>query len=559
MRSILINATTVVIVLGGLGLALFAGMAQSQTAIVALLVYLPLAWLTIFIVALRNPGERRSVLSMLKRFRHQVDLAKQQLSSDSAFIDANVLAAFNKLHAEISALLAQKEIRIAELKRELERFPYPTVSEQGPRWRPPTLSELGYVIGLSENIAPDIPLLALYKFSGEERNDAGSVVDTFTILPASVPRIHAAQFSAKVHAPKSSYIFAINHPAAAPSSIVPAATIAQTRPDEANEVVLATRADNNVGYALSLLGPVTLSHTRELAQNIRAMAHLPVDTAPSSAMTDAWVQRNLRDLLTERLAHSPVPLVQARQALQQEPQLLIAAIADACRGDENNRTTLLPTLATLTEILLPSAPASRPALVALANDILAFIQSLPVISTAHKMVNPGVVYVEARGAESDAAFLQQVAYWLVPGNQDASVRNAQVIMTTSMAEQAFREQLREYSELQPGQENLAVLDVLLVALNTKKLTLHRADGSRPVSLRRHLPATGNKPLRWLLFSANPALADLTDCPPPVQYILWTLTGRALDLGQNELAAQYYLRWHAIIRHAASSDAVARTP
>jgi hypothetical protein len=560
VQPILIKTATTVIVLAGLGLALFAGFTQSAAAILVLIVYLPLAWLTTVALTLLNPGERRSALSMLKRFRHQVDLAKQQLSSDPHLIDDDVLAAFNKLHADIKALLAQKKIRINELKRELVRFPYPASLEQGSRWRPPTLSELGYVIGISEKVAPDAPLLALYKFSGEESNHEGSAVDTFTIMSDSVPRVHAALFSAKVHSPKANYALMNKQPSAAPATPVPAATLAQRQPDDPIEAVAAaeaTQSENSEGYALSLLGPITLSNTHELAENLSAMASLTDDATSSSAMPAAWVRRNLRDLLTERLAHSPAPLRMARRALLQEPQLLVSAIADARREGEYNPDALQSTVETLTEILLPSAPASRPVLASLTNDLMAFIQSLPVISTAQNIVNPGVVYVEARGAETDAVFLKQVAYWLLPAHQDASTIVTQVIMSAQLSEQAFRERLREFGELKPGQENQAVLDILLVALNMKKLallTFHGADRNRPVNVRKHLPVPGKKPLRWLLFSANPALTDLTDCPPPVQHILWTLTGRALDTGKSDLIAPYYRRWRSIISNGTGGEA-----
>ncbi len=527
-----------IIVLFGLGMALYVGLAQSKSALVVLIVFLPLAWLFVFILAVKKPGERRSALSLLKRFTHQVDLANQQLSSDPKLIDRNVLAAFDKLHGEIKSLLAQKKVRFAQLRQVILRFPYPAAPQQGTRWRPPTLSELGYVIGIGEKYSPNTPLLALYKFSGEGRNKDGLVADTFTIMAASVPLAHAALFAAKVYSPITNYAAANSPPlaAAGPGGMPPQA-LPKPR--------AVSGEDNAVGYALSLLGPITLLSTRSLVRNLLAIARLPADTALSTAIPATALRRHLRDLLTDKLEHAEAPLTMARDALRQEPQLLVCAIADASRDLKDSTAEILPALTLLAEILIPDAPASRPALMSLMTEVVVTIQSLRVIPAGQPIVNPGVVLIEARGAETDAGLLERVAHWVLPAVQHSKTTAGRVIVTTHLTEEAFHAQLRSYSDMKPGKHDQAVIDVLEVALNVKKLLLHTSGENRPVKVHELLHSPGKKPVSWLLFSANPALVDLTGSGPPAQHVLWTLSGRALDTGGIDLKIPHTGRWRTL--------------
>jgi hypothetical protein len=553
------------------GIVLYTGITQSRLGFFALIAVLPAAWIVVFILAVRNPGERRSLDSLLKRFKHQVDLATQQLNTSPAAVDQNVLQAFDKLHAEIKALLTQKKIRFTQLRRAVMHFPYPDAPQQSSRWRPPSLSELGYVIGVCEKFSPDSPFMALYKYYGEERNSDGSLGDTFTIMSASVPRAHAALFVAKVHSPIANYA---NYesadggwpPAPKPdrtasltqrrptdATITTLATI-ETRATVATEAIEASDVGNNLGYALSLLGPITLLNAHGLEQNLQAIVRLPADSARPTVMPAAWARRNLRDLLTEKLEHSQVQLSMARQALQLEPQLLVAAMADASRHFENHPAQILPALTLLAEILTPQAPASRLGLISLMTELVVLIQSLPIIPAGQRIANPDVVCIEARGAETDAGFLRRVAHWVSPAVQGTKINAAKVTMTTNLTEEAFRAQLRGFIELKPGAQDQAVIDALLVALNVKRLVLHIVDGNRLLKVREHLHSPGHKASPWLLLSANPALVDLTGIEPPIQHLLWTLTGRALDAGRSDFTALHFDRWSKIIAHAQRDSA-----
>ncbi len=551
MPPIFTKTVTTVIVLFGLALALYAGISQSKTAFIVLAALLPVAWLLIVILVINNSGERRSANAQLRRFKYQVDLAKQQMNGDPKKIDQNVLKAFDILQDEIQSLLAQKRVRFKRLRQEILRFPFRTTPQQGTRWQPSTLSELGYVIGVSEKFSPATPLLALYKFSGEGRNTDGSVTDAFTIITESVPHAHAALFAAKVYAPLAN--------TATTRSLAPAAPeLASMPPPVDPQPGTAFDEDSGVGYALSLLGPITLSGVRTLTRNFQAIARLPADTAAPDAMpalmSSAPLRKNLRDLLTEKLEHSAAPLRMARHALRQDPQLLVCAIADASRDLKEGPAELLPALAMLAEILTPITPAARPALISLMTEWVVLVQSQQVIADKQPIVNPGVVIIEARGAETDAGFLERVAHWALPAAQQPAANSGGVIATTHLTAGAFHAQLRAYSEMQPGRHGQAVIDALEVALNVKKLALNTVDHNRPIKARELLHSPGKKPARWLLFSANPALVDLTGSTPPVQHVLWTLSSRALDAGSVDFKTLYGDRWQALVSHASRDSA-----
>lgn len=444
-----------------MGIALVAGITHSETALLALIAFLPVAWLFVLLLAVVNPGKRVSVLSLLKTFKHQVDVAGQQYRDDTKSIDQHVLREFDTLHTGIKALLARKLVRkkarFNHLRQEILRFPYPATQQQGPRWRPPTLSELGYVVGISEKFFPDSPLLALYKFSGEGRNSDGTLADTFSIMAASVPAAHAALFAAKIYSP-------ITNTAAANSQSIGLLGPPTLPPRPEFTQSAATDEDNGMGYALSLLGPITLLSARELARNLQAIAQQPADKAAQAVMPAAVLRRLQRDLLTEKLEHAQAPLQMARHALLQAPQLLIAAMADASRDLKDSTTEVLPALGALAEILAPAAPAARPALVSFMSELFASVQALRVIPAGQAIVNPGITLIEGRGAETDAGFLKLVAQWVLPK-----------------------------------------------------------------------PATGHLIL----------ITNLTGSTPPVQHVLWTLSGRALDAAGIDFKTLHVDRWRAL--------------
>jgi hypothetical protein len=364
-------------------------------------------------------------------------------------------------------------------------------------------------------------------------------------MAASVPPAHAALFAAKVFSPITNSAAANTAASGQPITLLGPPSI-PPRPELTQSA--ATDEDNGMGYALSLLGPITLLSAHELARNLQAIAQLPADTAAPSVMPAAMLRRVLRDLLTEQLEHAQAPLQMARHALRQAPQLLISAMADASRDLNNSAAEGLSAFAKLAEILAPATPASHPALVSLMSELVASIRSLRVIPSGQAIVNPGVVLIEGRGAETDAGFLKHVAQWVLPDAPQPKAVAANVIVTTNLTEEAFRAQLRVYSEMKPAKEDQAVIDALLIALNVKKLALNTLRENRPFKVHDQLRTRTKKPAQpmpWLLFSANPALVDLTGGAPPVQHVLWTLSGRALDTGRIDFKSLYVDRWRAL--------------
>lgn len=539
MRPLLKRDITPALFMFGLAMVVFVAATQSKAAFIGLIAFIPLAWVAIFLLAVERPEEKRSVHSLLKIFRYQVDLAHQQLNRDPKTVDQNVLKAFDKLHTQVKVLLQKKKIRLARLRQEVMEFPYPP-SPRDERWRGPSLSEMGYALGVSETFSPDSPVLALYKFSGEEQQGDGAVVDMFTIMAAGSPP--SPLFSAKLYSPNPNYVVA--------TEAVHAAAAASATPPVALTETAAVRADADagVGYALSLLGPITLSNVRALEQNLHAMTLLLANSTRAEGMPAATVRQNLRDLLTEKMGRADALLPVAIRAVRQEPRLLVCALADASRDGEDNPAKLHAALDTLAEILLPSAPASRPGLVTLMTDMVLLVQSLGVIPADTKLLNPGLAYVEARGAETDSAFLRRVAQLVLSSTYGANEQPKMVMMSTNLSEQEFRAQLRSYSELAPGKENQQVLDTLLVGLNVKRLMLNIVSGNVSVTVKDIPNFPRDKPIPYLLLSANPALLDVEGLAPPHQHVLWTLNGRALEANSDKLDALYFDQWYQAIRH-----------
>ena len=510
-------------VLFGVGLVLFIVFTESEAGFLILLVFLPVAWVLMVVLALNSPDKARSVQTLVKSFYRQVDKAKQQLANDPKSIDEKVQSAFDKLHAEVQSLLQSKKIKITQLKREVMRFHSPDKTPDS-RWQPPSLSEMGYVLVASDVFSPDAPVLALYKFSGEERSRNGAVADTYTILKEGSSVSFSPTFKAKIQSPFPNQIVAVNRADAAHDAAVNAGP---KNSEGAN-------SDHNVGYILSLLGPVTPSNVNTLEENLRAMAGPRAEAVlaePSPAMS---VWGDLRSLLTDAISHQESSLQMARKALRQEPQLMICAVTDVHHDSEDNRKMRGDVFEALADVLMPPAESSRPEWVALMTDLASNIHAFAATPVEQAMEYVGIAYVEARGAEADAGFLNRVAQLLVPSTQVTNEQARLVFMTTNLSAEEFRTQLRGYSALDPGEAALATLTSLLAALDVKQLILNTVDGDNPVKASDFLHSVRGKIDRCLFFSANPALVDLEDIEFPMRYMLWTLSGRVLEVPSDSV-------------------------
>jgi len=171
-----------------------------STLTLALVVLLPGGGLFFVILTIRNRMVARSVQELLGYFYYRVDLARQQFVHDPKSIDEHVQKAFDTLHEEMRLLLQEKKIRLSRLKREILSF-HPPEAPAATVWQPPSLSEMGYVIVAADKFLPEASILAIYKYSGEERRQDGTIADMYTILKEGSSQGFSHAFKAKVLSP----------------------------------------------------------------------------------------------------------------------------------------------------------------------------------------------------------------------------------------------------------------------------------------------------------------------------------------------------------------------
>ncbi len=512
LGKILRKAITPIMVIAGSGLILFFVLTGSKTGFYVFLVYLPIAWLLIFILAATTPEKLNSIRYLLKSFEYQVDRAKQNLGNDHKSIDEQVRKAFLRLHGEVQALLQYKKIKMSQVKREVLRFHAPDEPLEA-RWRPPTLSEMGYVLAAADTYAPYTAVLALYKYSGEARSRNGTIVDAYTILQEGFDATFSAAFAARVQSP---FPIHLDAPDNTHTSVAATASIANERGNADTE--------HHVAYILSLLGPLTWPTATALDANLRAMAALAADT-PRSALLSAISARGiLRSLFTEGISHLQSSLHLANAALRQTPLPFVCALAGIARDNSDNHKRLFTLLDTVAEILVPSAASSRADLADLLKASAATIQRFEVIPADKPIAHAGRVYAEARGAEADAEFFNKIKQLYDADTHSADAPVPLVVMTTNFTFKAFQSLLRSYGELQPGKTQQAIIDTLLAALNDGRLRLNTVEGNNVVQVN-------NQPL---IFSANAALVAVDGVNSAARYVLWTLAGQALAVPGDQL-------------------------
>ncbi len=512
------NIIVSVLCLGAVGIVLGYVIGGVTAAFYALLALILLGWLPIPFLAIRNRGGARSVASLLKDFAYQVDHVRQALGRNPKALELGVLAAFDKLHAEITSLLKRRKIRIAQVKREVLKF-HDVDEFIAPRWRPPTLSEMGYVLAAADKFSPDAAVLALYKFSGEGRQHGGTVSDTYTILKEGSSTSFSSAFPAKVQSPYTIRL-AAPETAAVSEDAVPAA------PAEARG---AADSEHNVGYILSLLGPVTPLSAHAIDENLCALARLPAAASRAETPPAEAVWRDVRTLLTEPISRREAFLAAAATALRQAPQLFVCALADvehapgAVAGEEPS------SLAALAALLEPADAASRLALLDVMRRFEDLTRALQSVPAQQPIANPGCAYVDARGAEADAGLLKRIAQLTAAGALPA--RGPSVHVVTNLTQGEFEARLAGYGELDPGGDGQAVIDTLLGGLDAQVLALHTVTHRYALKAQDVL---GAAPRRLLILSVDLALVDMEGMASGIQYLLWTLSGRTLRVDEARL-------------------------
>lgn len=501
---------------------------EPASAFYVLLAVIVPAWLLILFLAARNLQDTRSVASLFRDFEYQVDRVRQNVRHEPQAVDQGVQAAFDQLHADVASLLRRRRIRMAQVKREVQRFHAPD-KPLGVRWRPPTLREMGYMVAAAETYSPDTAVLALYKYSGEERNHRGAVADTYTILKEGASPAFSAAFKAKIQssllvalAPREA---AVAEAHAAPATAMPAA---------ADNTGGAADADHNVGYILSLLGPVTLPSARVWEASLRAIARYPADAAQALPADMVW--SNLRSVLTAPMLHHGDRLAAASAAIRQAPHLLLCAAAgrEPCQSAEDGTDARCSALAALAEMLAQNDDeASRAGLANAARVVVSSIRALEPVPAQQPLVNGGCAYVEARGAESDAGLLKRIAQLLAPA--PPSTDEHRVLVVSHLTRNAFEQRLRGYAALSPGIDDQGVIEALLEGVQSNALALHTVTGLRALKAQDLLNAQRGP---YTILSCDPTRVDVEGLECGMQYLLWTAAGRALKVDPHTLL---YLR------------------
>lgn len=497
------RAITPFVITVGLALAVLIAITHSEWAIYALLAFLPIGWFLVFALVTKSPEELPSVHALLRTFDRQVDHAKQHFANDPKTIDDQVRHAFVRMHDQVQVLLQHKKIRMSQIRREVLRFHSPN-EPMGNRWRPPTLSEMGYVVAAAAKFSPGAPVLALYKFSGEQRSRDGTVAETYTIVKEGSANTFSDTFAAKIQSPFKVSLMVSDDVRA---TLAPRGEITSRAPVD---------ADHNVTYILSLLGPITPATAPVLLSNLRAMRGLGEDREPPP-LSCAVLHARLRSMFTEVDSHSESSLRTTRAALRQAPLLAVAALADIERAHDDNHARLRSGLDAIADILVP-APNPAQAAILLALQRLALpLQQLTLLGDEEQLNHPGLIYLEARGVEADSEYLKRLAQLIKP-------TVPLLLMTTNLSLDEFQSRLRGYVELQPGPAHLAILATLDQALREGKLKLNTVRGSAPVMVKTLIGELGSK---TLIISANPLLTDMDGIENPVACVLWTLSSHAL--------------------------------
>jgi hypothetical protein len=474
-------AGTIVVIASPAFLGLYAG--------VFLLKAMFLVWAIVIAVVVARLYATSAAEPILNLFARQVARVKEQAHGQPDVIDQALVAELSKLNESLKALFIEQKIRVARLKRAVVQINF-QADKPDPLGKPRLpLRALGHVLSVAERFSPDAPIVALYKLNGEQMNPDGTVRDTYLILKTEASPDQHAEFMAKIHSPIKNYSVAATDGALAAMAELPSQSAIRA----------PASSDQNVEYVLSLLGPVTPMRLDELDRRLRTIVDHRASFASSGRLPPLDVSRVLRALLTGQMDPREHSSLAAQQALQQEPQLFIDALA-GIDHERAHKAGVPACFATLAELLAPSSPRWQSALVRLMIGHTALISACEVVPEDAKIRVRGVTYVDARGAEGDAGFLRRVAQLL-----DAAVpllaANAKKFFVTTN------------------------LTAMLQALAEKSFVLNTVSGSEPVNVQSLVGGAEN----IVVFAANPALVDLAGVSSVAGFIYWTLSGLAREV------------------------------
>jgi hypothetical protein len=263
-----------------------------------------------------------------------------------------------------------------------------------------------------------------------------------------------------------------------------------------------------------------------LSENLAAMSALPQESLHSEPLSAAAIRSWQRSVLTERVGYLVSSLPLARRALCQAPQLMVAALADLYRRGEDDAHALSANLDTIAGMLSPHDVQARHETLNKLAALARHVQAMASVGEDQLFENPGVAWVDARGAEASAALLRRAAQLTTQFLRDTAERVYRVYIITELPEEEFKSRLRGFRELHAGEEDLTVIQNLMQAIQTRTLLLQTADASQPIRAKSLPFPAGHQPDNEVYITVNPAGFDLEGVSPEAYYVLWTLSGRA---------------------------------
>lgn len=509
-----------------IGFILYIGYTRSRAEFLVLGLMLLAAWSMFCFFFVWQGDDTHNVRRLLRAFTNQVDRARQRHRDDTRQIDDQVVKAFEQLHGEVDSLLRRHRLRMTQLRRAVTQLATRDAPDR-PRWRPPTLMDMGYALTAAEQYQRGTSVLALYKLSGETRARSGEIVNTYTIVKEGVSTEFSGRFEAKVLSPHASVMAADSVTGESPRDAAHVAR-ADVQP------IGSTDSEHNVSYILSLLGPLDEINSGVLVDNLRAMAALKADTVTAPTLTLASVRGWQRSVLTERIGYLESSLPLARRALRQEPQILIAAIADLLRDPAKHWAIRMDCLAALTHILQPVSRYTRNEIERLFNQFVSQLHALESVAATQSQENPGLAFVDLRGAETNSLLFKYIAALLNTRAQGAGERLSRVRIFSNLTLPEFQAHLRGFRELNASADDQAALHTLLQGLNEEKLVLQHVTGSQVIKAKALARPAGHALHQELFCAANPAGLDLEGVAPQASYVLWTLNDHALRASVEQL-------------------------
>lgn len=242
----------------------------------------------------------------------------------------------------------------------------------------------------------------------------------------------------------------------------------------------------------------------------------------------------------------------ALRAFRQEPSLLVRAMADLARDETGFGDKIGDLQKAVALVLSQGDNDETDRALSSVKEMVSQTQTFTAIARETSIVNPGIAYVEGRGAENDLGFLVRLGQLLTPTNENPEPR---LFITSNMDSRGLEAAVgRAKLDLKPEDavSNNAI-KILTEAFGKKdsygvikraQISVIKANGNEVINAVDAMTRLADKDQRitlevlrssrLLVMVVNDELADLTGLERIVQFILRTLNGRDLDVPLSEI-------------------------